>query len=184
VSAGLLARFLDRGHDIVSGEDDEVPSSRAGDLRQLQRATREAVSPLESIERALHPWVAFAIMPVFALANAGVRITVSDLASPVAHAVAAGLILGKPLGIVVLSWLAVRLGIARLPAGVGWKVLLGGGCLAGIGFTMAIFIANLALTGTSLEAAKVGVLGASAIAAILGLGLLRGALPAPKPSSS
>ena len=97
----------------------------------------------------------------------------------VAIAVAAGLVVGKPLGIVLLSWLAIRLGLAALPEGVGWVALLGGGLLAGIGFTMALFIAGLALEGASLDAAKVGILAASAVAAVLGMVVLTRSLPLP-----
>jgi len=90
------------------------------------------VSPLEYLERGLHPWVSFVVMPVFALANAGVAFHPRDVTDPVAVAVAAGLVVGKPVGIVVASWLAVRTGVARLPAGVGWGALAGAGLLAGI----------------------------------------------------
>jgi NhaA family Na+:H+ antiporter len=93
--------------------------------------------------------------------------------------VAAGLVVGKPLGIVLFSWLAIRLGLARLPEGVGWGVLVGGGFLAGIGFTMALFIAGLALDATTLDAAKVGILAGSAVAAIVGMALLLWRLPRP-----
>ncbi len=116
-------------------------------------------------------------MPLFALANAGVAVTLSDFGDPVAIAVAAGLVVGKPLGILLLSWLAIRLGLATLPDGVGWAALLGGGLLAGIGFTMALFIAGLALDGPTLDAAKVGILGAAAVAAILAMVVLTRGLP-------
>ncbi len=92
---------------------------------------------------------------------------------------AAGLVVGKPLGIVLFSWLAIRLGLARLPEGVGWGVLVGGGFLAGIGFTMALFIAGLALDATTLDAAKVGILVGSAVAGIIGMALLLWRLPRP-----
>ena len=110
-------------------------------------AARESISPLERLETALHPWVGFVIMPLFALANAGVRIELGELTHPVAVAVALGLLLGKPIGILLFSYLGVRLGVAKLPEGVNWWVLLGGGLLAGIGFTMSIFITGLALAG-------------------------------------
>ncbi len=138
----------------------------------LTFTARETISPLDRLETRLHPWVAFGIMPLFALANAGVRVELSALADPLAMAVAAGLILGKPLGIVAFSWVAVTLGLARLPEGVNWKILFGAGCLAGIGFTMSLFIAGLAVTGDLLAAAKVGTLLGSALSAGLGLGIL------------
>jgi NhaA family Na+:H+ antiporter len=137
----------------------------------------EVESPLERLETSLHPWVAFAVMPLFALANAGVHIEPPALLTPVALAVAAGLVLGKPLGIVGFSWLAVRLGMARLPDGINWRVLAGAGCLAGIGFTMSVFIASLALEGELLYEAKIGILAASAVSAVLGCGLLSAFLP-------
>ena len=180
----LFARMLRRAESVVSGKW-ETLSDRAGKLRRLQRATRETISPLEYLENLLHPWVAFVIMPLFALANAGVPLTPSDFADPVAIAVAAGLIAGKPLGILLFSWIAVRAGLAVLPEGITWGILFGGGLLAGIGFTMALFIAGLALEGPTLDAAKVGILGASALAAALGLGILTRLLPkSPAPGSS
>jgi NhaA family Na+:H+ antiporter len=139
---------------------------------RLMTAARESVSPLERLEIGLHPWVAFVIMPIFALANAGVHLNLAALMHPIALAVAAGLVLGKPLGIVFFSWLSVRLGVARLPEGVGWLVLLGAGCLAGIGFTMSLFIAGLALDGELLDAGKIGTLAGSSVSATLGSALL------------
>lgn len=138
----------------------------------LTTTAKEMISPLVRLETALHPWVAFGIMPLFALANAGVRIDISAMGSPVATAVAAGLVVGKPLGILAFSWVAVQIGIARLPAGVNWKALLGAGCLAGVGFTMSLFIAGLALEGDQLIAGKVGTLVGSFLSAALGMVLL------------
>ena len=135
------------------------------------------MSPLERLETALHPRVAFGIMPVFALANAGVSIEISAFREPIAMAVAAALLIGKPLGIVLFSWLAVRAGWASLPAGIGWPAMVGAGCLAGIGFTMSLFIAALALTGELLDAAKIGILAGSAASALFGMGLLLLFLP-------
>jgi NhaA family Na+:H+ antiporter len=116
-------------------------------------------------------------MPIFALANAGVPVNASNLADPVAIAVALGLLVGKPVGIVGSSWLAVRAGVAALPRGVTWGLLLAGGLLTAIGFTMALFISGLALEADTLDAAKVGVLEASALAATLGMALLAWRLP-------
>jgi NhaA family Na+:H+ antiporter len=162
----------------LRGEDDgAVEHHNKPLLEQLRTAAREAVPPLDRVETALHPWVAFGIMPLFALANAGVEIRASAAAHPVAWAVAAGLVIGKPVGILFFSWLAVRLGIARLPTGVDWKVMAGAGCLAGIGFTMSLFIASLALDEGLLESAKVGTLAGSAVSAALGFALLCWYLP-------
>jgi len=116
-------------------------------------------------------------MPVFALANAGVRIDASALADPVALSVMLGLLIGKPAGILLFSWLAVKTGLAKLPSGVGWAAVFGGGILAGIGFTMAIFIAGLAMEGAQLSAAKVGVLAGSLASAVIGVAVLVVALP-------
>ena len=144
-----------------------------GRLAELDLPIREAVSPVERLQHALHGWVAFAIMPLFALANAGVPLGDARLTGgtgAVFLGVAAGLVLGKPLGVVAFSWIAVRIGMAALPAGVGWAQVLVVGVVAGIGFTMALFIATLAFpAGTQLEAAKLGILCASAAAGVLGL---------------
>jgi NhaA family Na+:H+ antiporter len=145
----------------------------AATLRHVDVARREAMSPAESLIETLHPWVAFGIMPLFALVNAGVAISggALDAASwSVATAVAVGLIVGKPVGIVLASWLTLRLRIGTLPAGMTLRHLVVVGVVAGIGFTMALFIAQLAFTSTSLlAAAKLGVLAASGGAAVLGL---------------
>jgi Na+:H+ antiporter, NhaA family len=134
---------------------------------------REAASPAESLIESLHPWVAFGIMPIFALANAGVRISGGSLDSTswtVLSAVAVGLMVGKPLGILAASWLALRLRIATLPVGMTVRHLIVLGVVSGVGFTMALFIAQLAFTDEKLLAAgKLGVLAASGGAAVLGL---------------
>jgi NhaA family Na+:H+ antiporter len=131
---------------------------------------------LENLEHAIAPWVSFLIMPVFALFNAGVPITsaINGGVSFVTVGAFVGLVLGKPLGILGMAWLAVRLRLAELPLGVNWRMVLGAGMLGGIGFTMALFIASLAFKNDpALEAAKLGVLGASVVAAVLGLTFLR-----------
>jgi len=171
--------LLERAYDLFRGEGWENVTHRAIKVARIQKLARETVSPVEYLESVLHPWVGFFIMPLFAFANAGVPFALSDFADPVAQAVAAGLVIGKPVGIIVFSYLAVRIGLARLPDGVNWGIVLGGGFLAGIGFTMALFIAGLALEGDVLDAAKVGVLGASAVAAIIGMTLLNWLLPRP-----
>lgn len=135
------------------------------------------VAPLDRLERALSPFSAYVIAPIFAFANAGVPVDPSTLGdavrSPVAQGVFLGLIVGKPLGIVLAIRLAVALG-ARLPAGVGWGSVLGAGVVAGIGFTVALFIAGLSFDDAALLAeAKLGILGASITAGVLGWLLLR-----------
>jgi NhaA family Na+:H+ antiporter len=176
LSESLFGEMLARAAQVLHGGGLEGLSDRAGRVRRLQRATRELISPLEYLENLLHPWVGFVIMPLFAFANAGVPFALADLGDPVALAVGISLVIGKPLGIVAVSALAVRLGLARLPDGVGWGALAGGGALAGIGFTMALFIAGLALDGPDLNAAKVGILAGSALAAVAGVGILRALL--------
>jgi NhaA family Na+:H+ antiporter len=141
-------------------------------LHTAEIAARETLSPVERLETALHPWVSFGIIPLFAFANAGVPISFAGFGDPVCVAVVAGFVLGKPLGIVGFSWLAVRLGIASLPTDISWSMLCAGGLLAGIGFTMAIFIAGLAFDATMFNAAKLGILSASIISAVTGLALL------------
>ncbi len=177
ISEGLFGEILTRASEIFHGGDWESEGDRGAKLLSFRQAARETVPPVEYLETVLHPWVGFFIMPLFALANAGVPFELADFADPVAQAVAAGLVIGKPLGIVVLSFIAVRIGLARLPDGVGWGAVGGGGFLAGIGFTMALFIAGLALDGEILDAAKVGVLGASAMAAVIGMSILSIVLP-------
>ena len=142
LSESLFGQILTRATQVIQGGGFEGLSDRAGRVRRFQQAAREPISPLEYLESSLHPWVAFLIMPLFALANAGVPFQLSDLGDPVALAVGISLVVGKPLGIVAFSALAVRLGLASLPEGVGWGALAGGGFLAGIGFTMALFIAE------------------------------------------
>ena len=131
--------------------------------------------PVVRVQTALHPWVAYGIMPIFALANAGVSLDGIDLAAGGAQLVMIGvgvaLVAGKPLGIIGVTWLMVRLGWCRLPPGVTWGGISLIGLLAGIGFTMSIFIAMLAFADENLlVAAKLGVLLGSLVAAMLGLG--------------
>jgi NhaA family Na+:H+ antiporter len=131
-------------------------------------------APVTRVQQALHPWGAFLIMPLFALANAGVTVADTDLAAAGSLAVLGGvalaLIIGKPLGIFTACWLMVRTGLGRLPEGVSWSAVLLIGLLGGIGFTMSVFIAVLAFDDARLlAAAKLGILLGSAMAAILGL---------------
>ena len=153
-------------------------------VAHLHRVTRESVSPLARLEHNLHPWVAFAIMPLFALANAGVMLQPSTLTSTLAIAIAVGLLVGKTLGISAAAWIAVRSGAARLPTGVTWPVVVAGGMLSGIGFTMSLFIASLGLEGAMLESAKGGILLGSLVAGIGGYVLLRRLLPPPAPAAA
>lgn len=149
-------------HDIIEPLDD------------LRVAGMETLSPVVRLQTSLHPWVAFVIMPAFALANAGVSLGGINFTVPSTKAIAAGvflgLVIGKPLGIVLLSFVAVKLGVCALPKGVRWSNVVVVGLVGGIGFTMSIFIAGLAFQSTeSLAAAKGAILAASGVAAVLGL---------------
>ncbi len=177
VSEDTLDSYTQKLRTFLKGGGWQDHQERHTFLRTVERATRETLSPLERLENMLHPWVGFVIMPLFAFANAGVVMEMGALTDSVALAVAAGLVIGKPLGIVLLSWLAVRMNLARLPQGVSWGVLTAGGFLAGIGFTMALFIAGLAFDGALLDAAKLGVLSASILSAVVGMTLLLRLLP-------
>lgn len=179
VSESLLARFVHELQNFLEGHSAEDTRDRHAMLRTLERATREAISPVERLEVLLHPWVAFVIMPLFAFANAGVPIRVEALLNSVTLAVVVGLVIGKPLGILLMSWLAVRSGLAKLPENITWTVLASAGVLAGIGFTMSLFIAEMALSDLALDAAKIGVLVGSTICGVLGMMLLVACLSSP-----
>jgi Na+:H+ antiporter, NhaA family len=145
--------------------------------RQTVTAARESISVVEWLEHQLHPWTSFVIVPLFVLANAGVPLSgaaVSDaLTSSVAGGIVVGLVVGKFVGIAGFTWLASRLRLARLPEDATWSGILGVSALAGIGFTVSIFITDLAFAGTSLDdQAKIAILAASVLAAAIGSALL------------
>ena len=153
-------------------------------VEELETLCEQVQPPLIRLEHALHGIVAFAIMPIFALANAGVTLdggaVAGAVASPITLGIVLGLVLGKPLGIAAFAWLAVRSGLASLPSGVTPRMIIGAGVLGGIGFTMALFVAGLAFADADLlDAAKFGVLVASAVTGVTGWLLLRGAPRAP-----
>jgi len=133
------------------------------------------------LEHSLHPVQVWFVLPLFALANAGVRIDShigEALANPISLGIIAGLVVGKPIGITLMTWLAVKSGKGFLPQGVNWLQVVGAGCLAGIGFTMSLFIADLAWNDEALIAnAKIGILTASLISGILGFVFLSRSLP-------
>jgi NhaA family Na+:H+ antiporter len=143
----------------------------------LEEVCEDVQAPLQKLEHSLHFWVQFVIMPIFALANAGVAFSMSSLSGTSASVpigIVLGLVIGKPVGLLAASWLAVRIGIAELPAGVHWRHMVGVGFLAGIGFTMSLFIASLGFgEGGLLGAAKTGILIASLLAGTVGYVLLR-----------
>ncbi len=179
VAFGLLtpARPLAPGEVARRWAFDLSDDPTAGELRQMTAIARESVSVAERLEHLLHPITSFVVVPVFALANAGVRIGTDALDEPgalrVAIGIVAGLVVGKLAGIVAAVWLAVRSGLATLPAGVPWGQVAGVGSVAGIGFTVSLFIGGLAFPNPELEAAaKLAVLSASVAASLLGAGLL------------
>jgi NhaA family Na+:H+ antiporter len=161
----------------IGGEDASTEDHHAA-LWELEDATERAQAPMMRIEHALHPWVSFLIIPLFALANAGVAINPdvgSIVREPVAIGVILGLVIGKQVGITVMAAIVVRLGLAALPAGVSWRHIYGAAWLGGIGFTMSLFIGTLAYGEGSpeLALAKVAILLASVLAGVGGFVILR-----------
>lgn len=178
------ARFLDDARHLL----DEFEQCSLEPTRMLTEEHQEAAvrdmedlcegvqAPLQRVEHNLNPWVSFGIMPIFALANAGVAITPDAFGSqstPVMLGIVLGLVFGKPIGLLAASWLVVRFRVGSLPQGVQWSHMRGVGFLAGIGFTMSLFVTSLAFGDAALqEAAKLGILGASIVAGVVGCGLL------------
>jgi NhaA family Na+:H+ antiporter len=167
-----LYAILGRVVAYPAGDEGSGDTKDRQTLQVAEIAARETLSPVERLEIALHPWVGFVIMPLFAFANAGVPLSLGDLGNSVTVAVFVGFALGKPIGVLMFSWLAVRSGIAIRPPELSWRLLAGGGLLAGIGFTMALFIANLAFSKSLLDGAKLGIFLASVFSAGAGLVLL------------
>ena len=173
---------LDTIHQRLGGlrarpEDGVADEDEQNELESIAVLSRDAVSPLRIWEHRLHPWSAFVILPLFALANAGVELSGEAFGGLFTEAVPlgviVGLVVGKPLGVMLASSLVVRTGLARLPRGVGWLEMGGVGLLAGVGFTVSIFISGLAFTDAHLvDMAKVGILTASLIAGIVGYAAL------------
>jgi NhaA family Na+:H+ antiporter len=168
VSDTRLHAILDRVSAHPRGDHGSRDTATRRDLHRAGVATREALSPIERLEMALHPWVAFVIMPFFALSNAGVPIADANFDVPLTIAIVAAFVVGKPVGIVLFSFLAVRLRLGARPSELPWSLLAAGSLLTGIGFTMALFIAELAFEPELLNSVKLGVLGASVISAALG----------------
>jgi NhaA family Na+:H+ antiporter len=168
VSDSRLRAILGRVLAYPIGEHWSGDTADRYDLRLAGRAVTESLSPVERLEIMLHPWVGFAIMPVFALANAGITIHEAHFGQSVSLAIIVGLVLGKPIGVFGFSWLAVRFGLAVLGAGLSWGYVAAGAILTGIGFTMSLFIAGLAFDPAMLNAAKLGILSGSALAAVVG----------------
>ncbi len=156
----------------------------ASEIHQMTIIARESVSPAEHLEELLHPATSFVVLPVFALANAGVELRSDMLSGPgatrVAVGVVVGLVAGKLLGILAGAWLGTRLRLAVLPAEIQWRYLAGAAALGGIGFTVSLFIAGLAFADPELaDAAKAAILAASLASAALGAALLLSARTPP-----
>lgn len=190
VALGLLtparAMYTDREYyrraktilDRFDSEEARGWSEERTDDQALEMAdvATESVAPLDRLERALHPWSSFVIVPVFALANAGVRLegVGEAVTHPVALGVAAGLLVGKTLGITGFAWLAVRLGLGKLPTYSNWGDIIGVAALAGIGFTVSLFVAGLAFGDPELaDLARIGIFSGSTAAGVLGYLILR-----------
>lgn len=171
----LLNRFDEGGEDT-----DHVMSnaSRQHAVASIEDSCEKILTPLQRFEHKLHPWVAFFIIPLFALANAGVTLSGLDILdsilSPVSLGIITGLFIGKQVGIFTFSFIAVKLKLSSLPEGVNWKNLYGAGLLAGIGFTMSLFIEGLAFTDPALlDLGKIGVLSGSILSGFIGYFVLK-----------
>jgi NhaA family Na+:H+ antiporter len=175
-SRATLEEFERAGH---SREDEFITESHQSALQALKTATIHVQTPMERLEHTLHPGMRFVVMPLFALANAGVSFSglgVEMMVDPVVLGVFFGLVVGKQVGIFSFAWLAVRSGLAALPSDLRWRHVYGAAWLGGIGFTMSLFIANLAFGGTDwLVSAKFGILAASLVAGVAGWAILYGA---------
>lgn len=177
---GFVVRMMDRfTNDIETLNPRHTTPDQQTAVFAIEKACKEVETPLRRLESALLPWCVFAVLPVFALANAGVTVNFGGGESEampmrVLLGVAAGLLIGKPLGVFVATWLCVKSGLGELPKGIRWQHVHAAGWLAGIGFTMALFIANLGFAGdaASLDAAKVGIIGPSVLAGVIGWALL------------
>ncbi|NTW28317.1 MAG: Na+/H+ antiporter NhaA [Coriobacteriia bacterium] len=161
-----------RGEHVLENDRQQIVA------RRIRRAAHHTSAPLQRLEFALHPWTTFLVLPLFALANAGVRFvdaSLTDLfATPIALGVTLGLLLGKPFGIVLATWLAERFHLVELPSGTGWRHIIGAGILGGIGFTMSIFISGLAFSDASqVNEAKAAIMIASVVAGYAGYLVLR-----------
>jgi NhaA family Na+:H+ antiporter len=162
---------------LKSGVHATLAGVALGLVIPLRTTDKYRQSPLRHLEHILHPWVTFGIMPLFAFANAGVSLkgfSVDSIVQPLPLGIALGLFLGKQLGVMSFAWAGVRLKLAHLPRETGWLSLYGVACLAGIGFTMSLFIGTLAFPGNqSAAAVRMGVLGGSLLSALLGYAVLR-----------
>ena len=170
-SEALMAEY----RTALAAGDHERADAILGEVEEISQATE---APLERLERQIHPWSSYVILPLFALANAGIEFSEGTLgeatSSSVTIGVFAGLVIGKLVGITLFPWVASRLGIVDLPRGITWLHIAGVALVGGIGFTVAIFVTGLAFDDHALvDNAKMGILAASLIAGLLGYCLLR-----------
>jgi NhaA family Na+:H+ antiporter len=175
---GLLNKFDETGEH---GENVLTNEGRQTDVMAIEENCKKILTPLQRFEHGLHPWVSYLIIPLFALANAGVTFAGMDvigaITSQVSLGIIVGLFVGKQVGILGFSWIAVKLKLGSLPEGVNWRKIYAAGILAGIGFTMSLFIAGLAFTeDTLIELSKIGVLSGSLLSGIIGYLLLKSTL--------
>lgn len=180
-----LRHYLHEFEHIEPNDDTLLEPAQMHVLGQIKRLTRAADTPLQRLEHALYPLVSFVVMPVFALANAGISFTTISaeaLFHPVSVGIFLGLLLGKFGGVVGACWIMTRLGWASLPGDMQWKQMYGLGVLAGMGFTMSLFITTLAYESADLILhAKMGILVASLLAGVVGYVLLKTSLPPAQP---
>jgi NhaA family Na+:H+ antiporter len=179
-------RALEIFENADDGSDIKRNAIRQAAVYAMIKNAKFVLPPLHRMETTLHPWAAFLIIPVFALANAGIPLQGGlgeAVSGKVAMGIVAGLVIGKPVGITLASFIAVKIGLAALPTGVTWRHIVGAGMLGGIGFTMAIFIANLAYETdpANLEHAKIAILMASCLSAMLGALMLATCKSTPEP---
>ncbi len=177
-SKNLINNFDKAGEE---GESTLTSEERLSTVQAMEKNCERIMPPLQRFESGLTSWVSYLIMPVFALANAGVQITDSffeSLTNSVTLGITAGLFFGKQLGIFLFSWVSVKLKIAKKPDNIGWKHIYGAAILAGIGFTMSLFISNLAFINEELNnIAKVGILVASLLSGVIGFLFLKNLKP-------
>lgn len=180
-----FARGIKPGKD--AGENLMTSRDQQSSILSMEMAINDAATPLMKIEHGLHPWIAFAVVPIFALANAGLELSGdlgANLTNPVFLGVFLGLALGKPIGIFGFTWLFIKSGMGSLPRGVTMQHIFGVGLLGGVGFTMSLFIGNLAFPGSDLlEVSKLGILAATLVTGALGL-LVLATAKAPEPDET
>ena len=169
VSKDRLQQKLNRAADALRESPSSTDRVNPKDVaEEIDFVIRESVSPLERLESDVHPWSAFIIMPIFALANAGVAFSLSAMTSTISSAVALALFVGKPAGIFLALFFVVKTGLGLMPGGTNWGAVIGAGCLAGIGFTMSLFVASLSMESQLLVEAKTGILVGSALSGLIG----------------